>query len=81
MNALDYFQNKDILDYMSSAMRHIRNSEDREDCRQEMFAELYDFMPLDLEESKRVINRVVTRFRRGVERYSNETGYDEAGIE
>lgn len=81
MNALDYFQNKDILDYMSSAMRHIRNSEDREDCRQEMFAELYDFMPLDLEESKRIIKRVAMRFERDAKRYGNEIGFDEAGIE
>lgn len=68
MTALDYYQNPSIVEYMALAMSRITRYEDREDCRQEIFAELYDFMPLDIEEAKRIVKRIAMRFERGTKR-------------
>lgn len=66
MNALDYYNNPEITSYMKQELVHIRNREDREDCEQEIFAELYDFMPLDTVEAIRIVKRVCERFKRTV---------------
>jgi hypothetical protein len=59
----------------------IKNKCDKEDFRQEVFAELYDFMPIDEEESLRLINKVSLRFRREVNKIAeHEVSYQEAGI-
>lgn len=79
MNALDYYLNPDIIKAINGHLAHIHNSEDREDCRQDIFAELYDFCPLDTAEAVTIVNRIGMRFRRGVKlREDNETNFDEA---
>jgi hypothetical protein len=81
-NVLDYYTNPDILTYMKKAMFRIKNSEDREDCHQEIFAELYDFMPLDTEGAQSIIKRVAMKFERSNQRlYDHEISYAEAGIQ
>ena len=62
-------------------MGRIKNREDREDCQQEIWAELYDFMPLDVDEAKKIIKRVAMKFERASKQlYETEIGYYEAGI-
>jgi hypothetical protein len=81
INALDYYNNPKILKAINVNLRHIKNGFDREDCQQEIFAELYDFMPLDEEEAIRLVDRVAYRFKYNVRLISeNEIGYDEAGL-
>jgi hypothetical protein len=59
-------------------MMRIKNREDREDCNQEIFAELYDFMPLDVDEAKKIIKRVSMKFERSAKnRYENEVSINE----
>lgn len=41
IHALDYYNNQEILRYIRSTMSHIKSREEREDCNQEIFAELY----------------------------------------
>lgn len=65
MNALDYYSNPEISSFIKSELAYIKNAEDREDCSQEIFAELYDFMPLDVADSRRLIKRVCEKFKRG----------------
>lgn len=75
IHALDYYNNQEILRYIRSTMSHIKSREEREDCNQEIFAELYDFMPLDMDEAKRIIKRVSMKFERSEKaRYEHETG-------
>ena len=68
MNALDYYNNPEIISAIERQTRSIANEQDIEDCRQEIFAELYDFMPLDDEESIKLIERVGRKFRRTVQK-------------
>jgi hypothetical protein len=63
MNALDYYSNPEIVKYIESEVSYIKSYEDREDCQQEIWAELYDFMPLNVLESKRLIKRVAEKFK------------------
>ena len=62
MNNFDYYKNPIILDAINDELRHIKGSQDREDCNQEIFAELYDFMPLDDDEAKKIVKRVGHKF-------------------
>lgn len=81
MNALDYYNNPEITSYIKSELGFIRNREDKEDCKQEIFAELYDFMPLDIPESRKLIKRVCEKFKRAVKDIGdNEIGLYEAKI-
>ena len=81
MNALDYYNNPEIISAIRLHETKIKNREDREDCRQEIFTELYDFMPLDTDEAIKIVDRVGIKFRRNVKNvYENEIGYIEAGI-
>jgi hypothetical protein len=64
MNALDYYNNPDIRRAMALETRHIKNKCDIEDCEQEIFAELYDFMPLDPADAIRIVCRVAKKFKR-----------------
>lgn len=81
MNVLDYYINPEILAYIKSFASRIRNAEDREDCHQEIFAELYDYMPLDTDEAKQIIKRVAVRFERSAASLAeNEISLDDAGI-
>ena len=74
MITFDYYNNPDIVRYIASEIAYIQNREDREDCQQEIWAELYDFMPLDVHDSKRLIKRVCEKFKRGTTRtMHNET--------
>jgi hypothetical protein len=78
VNALDYYNNPILTAYIKSELRHITNNEDREDCQQEIFAELYDFMPLDENDAKRLIKRVCVKFERGIRKLvENEVGLDD----
>jgi hypothetical protein len=81
LNALDYYNNPEITSFIKIELSFIKNKEDREDCNQEIFAELYDFMPLDVTESRRLIKRVCEKFKRTSRCIAeNETGLYEAGI-
>lgn len=81
MNALDYYENPEIVSYLSRELRYISNREDREDCQQEVWVELYNFMPLDTVEAKRLIKRVCEKFKRGrLAVYTKECDLEEAGI-
>ena len=73
MNAFDYYSNPKIKGYIDSEVAYIKNAEDREDCRQEIWANLYDFMPLDITEARRLIKKTCEKFKRGVKNiYENE---------
>lgn len=79
MNALDYYQNPEIVKYIKDVTFRIANTQDKEDCNQEIFAELYDFMPLDLAEVKRIIKRVAMKFERDERRLTDrEVSFEEA---
>jgi hypothetical protein len=81
VNTLDYYNNPKIVSQIKKQILSIKNAQDKEDCRQEIFAELYDFMPLDEEETVNLIERVGRKFRRGIQCIAeNETGLYEAGI-
>jgi hypothetical protein len=81
LNALDYYNNPEITSYIGQVMAHIKNKEDREDCRQEIFAELYDFMPLDVAESRLLIKRIAMKFARSVAKIAeNEVSLSDARI-
>jgi hypothetical protein len=81
-NMLDYYKNPTILAAINTNIRHIKNRHDREDCKQEIFAELYDFMPLNEEEAIRLINRTASKFKYA-EKLLNEKeiSLKEAGIQ
>jgi hypothetical protein len=63
-NTFDYYRNKNILRAIAHQTNRIRGEMDKEECRQEIFAELYDFMPLDENEALTIVNRVGVKFRR-----------------
>jgi hypothetical protein len=78
MFMLDYYNNDEIRTYTNQELKYIKNREDREDCQQEIWAEIYDFMPLDVPDTKRLIKRVCEKFKRGVHYIDeNETILDE----
>ena len=81
MNIFDYYQNPRILSAINRSLYYIRTSHDKEDCRQEIFAELYDFMPITEEDAVRIVNRIASRFRYYNSKIlKHETGLTEAGI-
>jgi hypothetical protein len=81
LNALDYYNNPIIISAIGKQTRSIKNDQDIEDCRQEIFAELYDFMPLDDDESLKLIERVGRKFRRNVQKSAeNEISLSDAGL-
>jgi hypothetical protein len=61
---LNYYENGTIRRAINTHMRHIRCHEDRQDCEQEIWENLYAFMPLDEDEAVRIIDRAAMRFRR-----------------
>jgi hypothetical protein len=79
-NKLDYYKNPDILKAISFQTKRIRHAIDAEDCQQEIFAELYDYMPLETEEAIRIVNRVGAKFRRNTNEFnkSAEGEYDDS---
>jgi hypothetical protein len=78
MNALDYYNNPVITSSMKRELSYIKNREDREDCSQEIYAEIYTLMPMDNEEAIRLVKRVSEKFKRGVSRIlDNETELEE----
>jgi hypothetical protein len=62
-NTFDYYQNPKILKAIHFQLKYLKGAADREDCRQEIFSELYDFMPLDDDEAVRIVNRVGCKYR------------------
>lgn len=79
MSALDYYQDPQLVAYMGRELSYITNREDREDCQQEIFAELYNWMPLDILEAKRLVKRVCEKFKRGQAKIAkHETTLNEA---
>jgi len=80
-NAFDYYQNKNILAAINTNVRHIRNRFDREDCQQEIWTELYSFMPMDEDEAIKIINKIAYRFKYHDNKHNqSEIGLTEAGI-
>lgn len=80
MNSFDYYKNPTLVKAIDNHSIRIKNSCDKADFRQEVFAELYDFMPIDDEEALRLINKVSLRFRRGIQCIAeNEISLYEAG--
>lgn len=78
MSKFDYIGNKAIENAITLHLRYIHNSEDREDFRQEIYAELYDVFPEIEEEAVRLVNRIAMKFRRGNEKIAeHEMGYVE----
>jgi hypothetical protein len=63
-NIFDYYKNPIILSEIHKELNRIKNGDDREDCKQEIYAELYDFMPMDDEDAIRIVRRIGRRFRR-----------------
>jgi hypothetical protein len=81
LDTLDYYNNPEIVSFMKRESAYIKNTEDREDCEQEVFAELYDFMPLNVIGAKRIIKNVCERFKRSCRTIAeHETSLEEAGI-
>jgi hypothetical protein len=64
LSKYDYYTNPQVLSAIGLHLRHIKNDSDREDFRQEIFANLYDFMPIETNETIRLIDKVAMRFRR-----------------
>jgi hypothetical protein len=82
VNAFDYYQNPKITNSINGLTKRIISLQDREDCQQEIWAELYDFMPLDDEGAIKIIERVAKKFKRNRhDIYENEISYAEAGIQ
>ena len=81
MNAFDYYKNPTVTKTIDRFLRYIKNQSDRDDFAQEVYAELYDFMPPTDEDSIRLINKVADKFQRSVKRIDTfESGLDEEGI-
>jgi hypothetical protein len=82
VNTFDYYQNPEILSAIKTNVRHIKNSHDREDCSQEIFAELYSMMPLDTEDAISVVNKVAAKFKRDdLKINANELSFEELFID
>jgi hypothetical protein len=82
LNALDYYNNPQITAQIEKQVRSIKNRQDVEDCRQEIFAELYDYMPLDSVSAIRLIERVGRKFRRNAQTIAEkEINLEDAGID
>ncbi len=64
MNAFDYYANPEISKRISFVTGKIPTSSDREDCAQEIYAEMYDFMLLDTDEAIRIVERIAKRYKR-----------------
>jgi hypothetical protein len=80
-NTFDYYQNEKILSVIAYEVNRIRGSYDKEDCRQEIFAELYDFMPLDDEEAVKIVMKVGRKYRRNAKKnYAMTTAFDDDWI-
>lgn len=81
MNPFDYYTNPEIIKYIKKELKYIANIEDKEDCRQDIFSDLYAFMPLDIYQSKKVIKNVCEKFKRRKNKiFDNEMSYKEAGL-
>jgi len=77
-NAFEYLTNPEIIRHINKLTSHINNQQDLEDCRQEVWAELYDIMPLDDDEAKALITRVVKKFEWRAKNISDhEVSFDE----
>lgn len=74
MSVFDYYENEQIISAISFQLRRIRNPRDKEDCKQEIFAELYDFTPIDESDALRIVSRIGRKFRRRLTRDSEVCG-------
>jgi hypothetical protein len=61
---LNYYENNVIRRAINLHMKHIKNTQDKQDCEQEVWANLYAFMPLDEEEAIKIVDSSAMRFRR-----------------
>ncbi len=81
-NTLAYYQNENILKSIEFNTRFIPSSHDREDCRQEIFAALYDEMPIGEKEAVKLVNRIAAKFKReNVKQSKREISLKAAGID
>jgi hypothetical protein len=79
LNNFDYYKNPILINAIEKHSSYIHAHCDKEDFRQEVYAELYDFMPIDDEESIRLINKIAFRFRKAIKNNStNEISLDTA---
>lgn len=81
MNALDYYNNPEILRAINFQIKFIKNKCDVEDCRQEIWSNLYDFMPLNTDDAVKLVNTVGVRFRRAANKEYVETAPYKDGID
>jgi hypothetical protein len=80
LNAFDYYQNETITSRISLLTSKIQSREDKEDCQQEIWAELYDFMPITTDEALTIIERVAKKYKRTRHAiYNHEVSFEEAG--
>jgi hypothetical protein len=70
MISTDYISNLEITRLISWQTKRFRNTEDKDDCKQDIYAELYAFSPIDIDEAMTIINRVSRRHLRRVVRIS-----------
>jgi predicted ATP-dependent protease len=81
-NTFDYYQNAKILNEINRNIRFIKNQHDKEDCRQEVFAELYNEMPISESEAIKLVSRIARKFKRDNAKIAcSETGLAEAYID
>mgnify|MGYP006991940830 CR=1 FL=1 len=71
MNGFDYYNNINIVSAIDKHCKYIHNHLDREDFRQEVFAELYDFMPGSESDSIKLVNKIASRFRKETNKIHN----------
>ena len=77
MNLFDYYHNPKITARINALTYRIASNEDREDCRQEIWAELYDFMPMTDDDAIRLIEKVAKRYKRNRSMiYANESSIE-----
>jgi hypothetical protein len=82
INIFDYYKNPQIMSAIGTATKYISNSHDREDCRQEIFSELYSVMPMDTDDAIRLVDRVASKFKYdNSERIKHESSLEELFID
>jgi hypothetical protein len=78
LNSFDYYKNPILIKAIDKHASYLKSHFDKEDFRQEVFAELYDFMPIDDSEAIKLINKVAFRFRKTIKAiYDNEISLSE----
>jgi len=81
MDTFNYYSNPLIISRITQLTKGITVNEDKEDCKQQIWTDLYGLMPLSDKESLKIIERIAKRFKRNRhEIYENEIEYEAAGL-